>query len=61
MLPGAEVRETELRLILAALTQADGQRAEAARLLGLPLRTLSHKMRQLGIKRAYGEAGDQGD
>jgi DNA-binding NtrC family response regulator len=45
------LKHHESELILAALEQTQGNRSEAARLLSIPLRTLSHKMRQLGIKR----------
>jgi len=47
----AETKRLETRLVLDALRQADGDRSRAARMLGLPVRTLSHKMQALGIKR----------
>jgi transcriptional regulator with GAF, ATPase, and Fis domain len=58
-LDGADYREQmqrqEAKLILSALRRANWNRAEAAKTLNLPLRTLSHKIKQLGIKRqGYG-------
>ncbi len=44
------LREFESSLIREALERAQGSRAKAAELLGIPLRTLNHKMKQLGIK-----------
>ncbi len=44
------LREFEAALIREALGRAQGGRSKAAELLGIPLRTLNHKMKQLGIK-----------
>jgi DNA-binding NtrC family response regulator len=44
------LREFEAELIRQALERAEGNRAKTADLLGLPLRTLNHKMKSLGIK-----------
>lgn len=50
----AQVDALETRLILAALERARGNQTQAAKALGLPLRTLVHKMRALGIKKRFG-------
>ena len=47
------VRRYEAKLILAALHKANGNQTEAARALGLPLRTLVHKIRVYGIKKKF--------
>jgi transcriptional regulator with PAS, ATPase and Fis domain len=47
----SELRQYETELILSALNIVDWDRGEAAKNLGLPIRTLSHKMQSLGIKR----------
>jgi DNA-binding NtrC family response regulator len=47
----SELRQYETELILSALNIVDWDRGEAAKKLGLPIRTLSHKMQSLGIKR----------
>jgi len=47
----SELRQYETELILSALNIVDWDRGEAAIKLGLPIRTLSHKMQSLGIKR----------
>src|SRR5258705_2726375 len=44
----------ETDLILDALRQSGGNQAAAARLLGMPIRTLTHKMQALGIKKQFG-------
>jgi two-component system, NtrC family, response regulator AtoC len=44
------MREFEAELIRQALERSDGNRTKTAELLGLPLRTLNHKMKSLGIK-----------
>ena len=46
------LRRYEAELIVEALRQTGGVRAEAARRLDLPVRTLSHKMQVLGIRTA---------
>ena len=45
------VRRYEAELIVDALNRADGHRGRAAEDLGIPLRTLSHKIQVLGIRR----------
>jgi DNA-binding NtrC family response regulator len=47
----SELRDYERAMILEALEEADGVQTEAAKLLSLPLRTLVHKMKKLGIRR----------
>jgi two-component system, NtrC family, response regulator AtoC len=47
----SEVGRYESALILAALKAADWDRKEAARRLGLPVRTMAHKMKSYGIHR----------
>jgi transcriptional regulator with PAS, ATPase and Fis domain len=53
-LPGGDVRgalnEYERQRILDALDQAGGNQSRAAKLLGLPRRTLAYKMARLGIR-----------
>ncbi len=46
------VAETERALILAALTQTDGNRTHAAELLGISARNLQYKIKQYDIHRA---------
>jgi len=41
----------ERQVVLEALRATNGNRAEAARRLSIPVRTLSHKLKQLGIKK----------
>src|SRR5439155_151670 len=43
----------ETDLILDALKQSGGNQAAAARLLGMPIRTLTHKMQILGTKKQF--------
>ncbi len=53
------VQQFETRLITDALKGRS--QAEAARVLGLPLRTLAHRMKTLGIKRrGYSSAESEG-
>ena len=47
------VRRFETDLILRALHKHDGNQTEAARALGLPLRTLVHKIQTYGIKKKF--------
>jgi DNA-binding NtrC family response regulator len=47
------MREYETRLILDALDRAGGSQKIAAKLLKMPLRTLSHKIKLYGIKKSY--------
>jgi DNA-binding NtrC family response regulator len=51
------LRRYEIKLILEALDAAGGNQTQAARLLKIPLRTLVHKMKVLGIRRRSYEAG----
>ena len=46
----AKLREYEARLIREALQRAQGNQAQAARILGLPPTTLSSQLRRLGIE-----------
>jgi DNA-binding NtrC family response regulator len=47
------VRKFETRLILKALHKHNGNQTEAAKELGLPLRTLVHKISTYGIKKKF--------
>ncbi len=47
-----ELQRYETELILGALRAEHGDRNGAAKRLGLPVRTLAYKMKQLGIKRS---------
>ena len=49
-----ELQRFETRVITAALAKAGGNQTAAARELNLPLRTLTHKIRELGIKKTFG-------
>jgi DNA-binding NtrC family response regulator len=55
----AGVQRYEEQAILEALRQAGGNRTEAARRLGVPVRTLSHKIRQHGIRKLGFGVGDE--
>jgi two-component system response regulator AtoC len=46
-------RAFETDLILEALRRSGGNQTEAARALQMPVRTLAHKMQELGIKKKY--------
>jgi two-component system response regulator AtoC len=63
--PIADLREGvqryETQLILEALRASRGNRTEAARRLQIPVRTLSHKIRQYGIKKLGFGLEDQPD
>ena len=48
------VRKFEVELIVQALHRFDGNQTEAAKALGLPLRTLVHKIQRYGIKKKFG-------
>jgi len=56
-----ELRELEMTRIREALEAAGGVQQRAAELIGMPLRTLFHKMRQYGLQgngtRRRGERG----
>ena len=54
----ARIRELERGLVMEALRRTDGDRPAAARLLGIPPRTLSHKIQRLGLRKAYGPDED---
>ncbi|HEY4057680.1 MAG TPA: sigma 54-interacting transcriptional regulator [Kofleriaceae bacterium] len=47
------VRKFEIDLILKALQKSQGNQTEAAKALGLPLRTLVHKIQTYGIKKKF--------
>jgi DNA-binding NtrC family response regulator len=51
LLQGAKIGEMEERLIRDAMEKAAGRVAAAAELLGMPERTLYHKLARLGLKR----------
>ena len=46
-----ETRALETALIVEALRVCGGNQTAAAKALNLPVRTLTHKMKELGIKR----------
>lgn len=50
----AELQRIETKMITEALAKAQGNQTVAARALNLPLRTLTHKIRELGIKKSFG-------
>ena len=50
----AQTRALETEMIVEALRRANGNQTEAARLLKMPIRTLAHKMKELGIKKSFG-------
>ena len=54
----AEMQRHEADLILKALRQSDWDRKKAAALLGLPVRTLAHKMQSHGIRKTSYEKSD---
>ena len=54
----AEMQRHEADLILKALRQCDWDRKKAATLLGLPIRTLAHKMQVHGIRKTSYEKDD---
>ena len=43
------LEDFERELVRAALAEAGGRRSEAARLLGIPERTLSYRMKMLAL------------
>jgi len=49
-----ELQRFETKMITLALARAGGNQTLAARELNLPLRTLTHKIRELGIKKTFG-------
>ncbi|MEZ4302616.1 MAG: sigma 54-interacting transcriptional regulator [Polyangiaceae bacterium] len=58
----SRVRAYEATLIRDALAAAGGSRSEAARALGMPLRTLAHRIKALGLEgNGGGEAGGTGE
>ena len=48
-----QLRRYETDLILRALQKHNGNQTEAAKALGLPLRTLVHKIQSYGIKKKF--------
>ncbi|HEY1959115.1 MAG TPA: sigma 54-interacting transcriptional regulator [Polyangiaceae bacterium] len=49
-----QTRALETEMIVEALKRANGNQTDAARLLKMPIRTLAHKMKELGIKKTFG-------
>ncbi len=49
-----QTRTFESEVIVEALRRAGGNQTDAARLLRMPVRTLAHKMKELGIKKSFG-------
>jgi DNA-binding NtrC family response regulator len=47
------VKQFETDLIIDALRKAQGNQTEAAKMLRMPLRTLVHKIKTLGIKKSF--------
>jgi DNA-binding NtrC family response regulator len=47
----AHAERFEAELILEALRRSGGNQTKAARALNMPVRTLTHKMQMLGIKK----------
>jgi DNA-binding NtrC family response regulator len=52
-----EIRELERRRIQEALDEAEGVQTKAAALIGMPIRTFSFKLKQLGLKPGAGRRG----
>ncbi len=50
-----QTRALETDMIVEALRRAAGNQTEAAKLLKMPIRTLAHKMKELGIKKSFGQ------
>jgi two-component system response regulator AtoC len=48
-----QTRAYETEIIVEALRQAGGNQTEAARRLQMPVRTLTHKMKELDIKKTF--------
>jgi len=48
------IKQYELELIVDALERSEGNQTAAAKLLGMPLRTLVHKIKSYGIKKKFG-------
>jgi DNA-binding NtrC family response regulator len=48
-----QTRALETEMIVEALRRASGNQTEAARLLNMPVRTFTHKMKELGIKKSF--------
>ncbi len=48
-----QIRQYEVGLILQALQASGGNQTQAAKALGMPLRTLVHKIRSYGIKKSF--------
>jgi len=55
-----EIRELERRRMEEALQAADGVQSRAAALIGMPIRTFSFKLKQLGISARAGRRGPGG-
>ena len=52
----AEMQRYEADLILSVLKKTGWNRQETASVLGVPLRTLAHKMRSHGLRKVYFES-----
>jgi two-component system response regulator AtoC len=49
-----QTRALETEMIVEALKRSNGNQTEAAKLLNMPVRTFTHKMKELGIKKTFG-------
>ncbi len=49
-----QTQKLETEMIVEALRRTHGNQTEAAKLLNMPVRTFTHKMRELGIKKTFG-------
>ncbi|HEX4516782.1 MAG TPA: sigma 54-interacting transcriptional regulator [Polyangiaceae bacterium] len=49
-----QTQKLETEMIVEALRRTNGNQTEAAKLLNMPVRTFTHKMRELGIKKTFG-------
>ena len=58
--PPTLLEQVEADLIKDALEKTGWDRREAAQRLGLPLRTMAHKMRQHGIRIHFGRVDGDG-
>ncbi len=54
----AQLQRHEAQIIIQALRAAQGKRAAAARALGIPLRTLAHRIKTLGIRETSDDASE---
>ncbi len=49
-----QTQKLETEMIVEALRRTNGNQTEAAKLLNMPVRTFTHKMKELGIKKTFG-------